>query len=126
MASGDTALERLQGYVAKVKETDYALEHTDGSGDYEARINKTLQFLQKQVKQQKDALEKVLFRFIENHQYLLTCVLSYEPQTPLSSMNHLPIPRFAFNSFVRSQQRTNLLLQPNRSSHCPIPLYQPF
>lgn len=61
MASGDTALERLQGYVGKVKETDYALEHTTGSGDYEARINKTLQFLQKQVKQQKDALEKVLF-----------------------------------------------------------------
>ena len=61
MASGNTALERLQGYVGKVKETDYALKHTTGSGDYEARINKTLQFLQKQVKQQNDALEKVLF-----------------------------------------------------------------
>ena len=61
MASGDTALEKLQSYVSKVNETDYALEHTNGSGDYEARINKTLQFLQKQVKQQKDALEKVLF-----------------------------------------------------------------
>ena len=126
MASGNTALERLQGYVGKVKETDYALEHTNESGDYEARINKTLQFLQKQVKQQKETLEKVLFLFVENHQYLLTRVLSYEPQIPLSSMNHLPFPKYAFDSFVRSQQRTSLLLQPSRSSHCPIPPYQPF
>ena len=126
MASGDTALERLQGYVGKVRETDYALEHTDERGDYEARINKTLQFLQKQVKQQKDALEKVLFPLIENHQYPLTRVLSYEPQTPLSSMIHLPIIKLASDNFVRSQQRTSLLLQPSRSSHCPIPPYQPF
>ena len=126
MASENTALERLQGYVGKVKETDYALEHTTGSGDYEARINKTLQFLQKQVKQQKDALEKVLFWLIENRQQLLIHVLSYEPQIPLSLMNHLPIPKFTFDNFVRSQQRTSLLLQPSRSSHCLIPPCQPF
>ncbi len=72
MAPVDTALGRLQDYVGKVKETDYALEHTNGSGDYEARINKTLQFLQKQVKQQKDALEKVPSPFVEHHQYSLT------------------------------------------------------
>ena len=64
MAAVDTALERLQDYVAKGKETDYTLEHTNGLEDYEARINRTLQFLQKQVQHQKDALEKVLFRFI--------------------------------------------------------------
>ena len=64
----DTPLERLQDYIGKVKETDYALENTNGNGDYEARINKTLQFLQKQVKQQKDALEKVVFPFIGDHQ----------------------------------------------------------
>ena len=126
MASGNTALERLQGYVGKVKDTDYALEHTAGSGDYEARINKTLQFLQKQVKQQKDALEKVLFCLIENRQQLLIRVLSYEPQILLSLMNHLPISKFAFDNSVRSQQRTSPLLQPSRSFHCLIPLCQPF
>lgn len=126
MASGDTALERLQDYAGKVKETDYALEHTNGSGDYEARINKTLQFLQKQVNQQKDALEKVLFPFIGDHQFLLTRMLSYEPQIPLSWMNHLQIPKSAFDSFVRSQQRTSLSLQPSRSSHCQTLPYRPF
>ena len=68
MDPADTPLERLQDYIGKVKETDYALKNTNGNGDYEARINKTLQFLQKQVKQQEDALGKVLFPFIGDHQ----------------------------------------------------------
>ena len=126
MASVDSALERLQDYVGKVKETDYALEDTNGSGDYGARINKTLLFLQKQVKQQKDDLEKVLFPFIGDHQFWLTRMLSYEPQIPLSWMNHLLIPKSAFNSFVRSQQRTSLSLQPSRYFHCQTLLCQPF
>ena len=126
MASVDTALERLQDYVSKVKETDYALEDTNGSGDYEARINKTLLFLQKEVKQQKDDLEKVLFPFIGDRQYSLTRMLSYEPQISLSWMNHLLIPKSAFDSFVRSQQRTSLSLQPSRSFHCQTLPCQPF
>ena len=126
MASVDAALERLQDYVSKVKETDYALEDTIGSGDYEARINKTLLFLQKQVKQQKDDLEKVLIPFIGDRQYSLTRMLSYEPQIPLSWMNHLLIPKSAFDSFVRSQQRTSLSLQPSRSFHCQTLPCQPF
>lgn len=126
MASVETALKSLQDYVGKVKETDYAVESTNGSGNYEARINKTLQFLQKQVKQQKDDLEKVLFPFIEDHQYPLTRMLSYESQIPLSWMNHLLILKSAFDSFVRSQQRTSLSLQPSRSFHCQTPPCQPF
>ena len=126
MDPANTVLGRLHDYVGKVKEIDYALEHTNGSEDYEARINKTLQFLQKQVKQQKDALEKVLFLIIGDHQYSLTRMLSYEPQTPISWMNHLLIPKSAFDSFVRSQQRTSLSLQPSRSSHWQTLPYQPF
>ena len=120
----DTPLERLQDYIDKVKETDYALENTNGNGDYGARINKTLQFLQKQVKQQKDALEKVVFPFIGDHQSLLTRMLSYEPRIYLSWMNHLLIPKSAFDSFIRLQQRTSLSLQPSRSSHCQTLLCQ--
>ena len=68
MDPADTPLGRLQDYIGKVKETDYTLKNTNGNGDYEARIHKTLQFLQKQVKQQEDALEKVLVPFIGDHQ----------------------------------------------------------
>ena len=55
-----TALNRLQDYTRKLKDVEYDLEHIDEEDDYEARITKTLQSLQNQVKQQRDALEMVL------------------------------------------------------------------
>ena len=59
MAAEQNALAKLQQYAGKVRGTNYDLEPGNDVGDYEARINKTLQSLQNQVKQQTDALEKV-------------------------------------------------------------------
>jgi len=60
MSPNPDLLSKLREHVAKVKETDYDLSGTHGEEDYEARINRTLQSLQNQVKQHKDVLEKVL------------------------------------------------------------------
>ncbi len=59
MALNLDPMSKLREYSAKLKETDYDLAQTHGEEDYEARINRTLQSLQNQVKQLKDALEKV-------------------------------------------------------------------
>lgn len=52
-------LQRFQDYVSKTKDTDYGLGSVDEDGQYAARLSKTLQSLQNQVKQHEAALEKV-------------------------------------------------------------------
>lgn len=59
MATQSQALEKLQEYVVKTKDTDHDQNNADGDEDYAARLNKTLQSLQNQVKQHEAALERV-------------------------------------------------------------------
>lgn len=59
MTTQSQPLERLQNYVAKTKDTEYGLDNADGNEDYAARLSKTLQSLQNQVKQHEAALESV-------------------------------------------------------------------
>lgn len=65
MATNPDTISKLQEYAAKVKETDYHLEGADAEPDYGARISRTLQSLQSQVKQHQDALEKVLISHLD-------------------------------------------------------------
>lgn len=64
MASNTDTVSKLHDYAVRVKETDYHLQSADVEPDYEARINRTLQSLQNQVKQHQDALEKVRFSHV--------------------------------------------------------------
>lgn len=57
MTTQSQPLELLQNYVAKTKDTDYGLKAADEDEDYAARLIKTLQSLQNQVKQHEVALE---------------------------------------------------------------------
>ena len=59
MASQSQPLEKLQEYVAKTQDTDYGQNTANGDEDYAARLSKTLQSLQNQVKQHEAALERV-------------------------------------------------------------------
>ena len=59
MATKLQPIKELQEYLQKTKDTDYGLENTDEDDNYAARLVKTLQSLQNQVKQHKAALEKV-------------------------------------------------------------------
>lgn len=59
MATQSQALEKLQEYVVKTKDTDHDQNNADGDEDYAARLNKTLQSLQNQVKQHEAALERL-------------------------------------------------------------------
>ena len=59
MSTQPQPLQRFQDYISKVTDTDYGLGSVDEDGDYAARLSKTLQFLQNQVKQHEAALEKV-------------------------------------------------------------------
>ena len=53
------SLQKFQDYVSKTKDTDYGLGSVDEDSHYAARLSKTLQSLQNQVKQHEAALEKV-------------------------------------------------------------------
>ena len=64
MATQSQVMEKLQGIVAKSKDTDYGPQIADGEEDYAARLSKTLQSLQNQVKQHEAALEKVSSRIM--------------------------------------------------------------
>ena len=57
MTTQSQPLELLQNYVAKTKDTDYGLKAADEDEGYAARLIKTLQSLQNQVKQHEVALE---------------------------------------------------------------------
>lgn len=59
MTTQSQSLEKLQDYVANTEDTDYGLKNADGDEDYAARLSRTLQSLQNQVKQHEAALEKV-------------------------------------------------------------------
>lgn len=58
-------LGKLHEYVAKTKDTDYGLNTADGDEEYAARLSKSLQSLQIQVKQHEAALEKVTSRLAQ-------------------------------------------------------------
>ena len=60
MANHAQAYEKLHQYVNKVRDTEYDTAATNGKNAYEARLDKTLQALQDQVKEQQDALQKVI------------------------------------------------------------------
>lgn len=60
MASRAQAYEKLHEYTTKVGDTEYNTAATNGKIAYEARLDKTLQALQDQVKEQQDALQKVI------------------------------------------------------------------
>lgn len=60
MTTQSQSLEKLQEYVAKTEDTDYGLENADGDEGYAARLSRTLQSLQNQVKQHEAALESVI------------------------------------------------------------------
>ena len=62
MSTQSQSLQKFQDYVSKIKDTAYGLVSVDEDGDYAARLNKTLQSLQNQVKQHEAALEKVSLR----------------------------------------------------------------
>ena len=74
MASPSQSLKGLQEYVAKTKDIDYGPKSADEDEDYAARLNKTLQSLQNQVKQHETALEKVSPSVGELHS---TCSAEY-------------------------------------------------
>ena len=59
MATKLQTLKELQDYVTKKKDTDYGPKNTVEDDNYAARLIKTLQSLQDQVKQHEAALEKV-------------------------------------------------------------------
>lgn len=59
MASQSQPLAKLQEYVVKTQDTDYGLNTAIGDEDYAARLTKTLQSLQNQVKQHEASLERV-------------------------------------------------------------------
>ena len=60
MSAQSQPLHKLQEYDAKTKGTDYGQVPVDGDEeDYAARLSKSLQSLQNQVKQYEAALEKV-------------------------------------------------------------------
>ena len=59
MAAQPQSLDKLREYAAKVKDVGYDTGSTDGELAYEVRLNKTLEHLQAQVKEQEAALEKV-------------------------------------------------------------------
>ena len=59
MSAQSQPLQNFQDYVSKKKDTDYGPGSVDEDEDYAARLNKTLQSLQNQVKQHEAALEKV-------------------------------------------------------------------
>lgn len=59
MATELQALEKFQEYVTKTNDKDCGQNNTDRDEDYAARLNKTLQSLQNQVKQHEAALERV-------------------------------------------------------------------
>ena len=60
MANHAQALEKLQEYASKVRGTEYNTVANNGKIAYEARLDRTLQALQDQVKGQQDALQKVI------------------------------------------------------------------
>lgn len=62
MASHAQAYEKLHEYTTKVGQTEYNTAATNGKTAYEARLDKTLEILQNQVKKQQDALQKVVHR----------------------------------------------------------------
>lgn len=62
MASHAQAYEKLHEYTIKIGETEYHTGVTNGKIAYEARLDKTLEVLQNQVKEQQDALQKVVYR----------------------------------------------------------------
>ena len=59
MATQSESLSKFQEYVAKIKDTDYGPTPANENEDYPARLDKTLQSLQNQVKEHKAALERV-------------------------------------------------------------------
>ena len=59
MSTQSQSLQRFQDYVSKTKDADYGLGSVDEDGDYPARLSKSLQSLQNQVKQHEAALERV-------------------------------------------------------------------
>lgn len=62
MASHAQAYEKLHEYTTKVGETEYYTAATNGKIAYGPRLDKTLAVLQNQVKEQQDALQKVVQR----------------------------------------------------------------
>lgn len=60
MAAQHHAFVKLQEYAVRVKDVGYETEPVGGALDYEARLNRTLIYLQDQVKQHGAALEKVV------------------------------------------------------------------
>ncbi len=65
MATQSQVLEKVQGIAAKSKDTDHGPQNADGEEEYAARLSKTLQSLQNQVKQHEAALEKVSSRITQ-------------------------------------------------------------
>ena len=59
MATQHESFVKLHEYNAKVKNAGYDTDSTEGEVVYEAKLNKTLKYLQDQVKQQEAAFEKV-------------------------------------------------------------------
>ena len=59
MATHSQPLSELKAYIAKTNDTDYGLKNADEDDAYAARLSKTLQSLQNQVKQHEAALERV-------------------------------------------------------------------
>ncbi|KAF6240013.1 hypothetical protein HO173_001621 [Letharia columbiana] len=59
MAIESQYLGKLQEYVTKTKDIDYGQNNADGDEDYAARLCKSLQSLQNQVKQHEAALERL-------------------------------------------------------------------
>jgi hypothetical protein len=59
MATKADPLAKLQNYRDRLRETDYALDTGEPDDDYGFRVNKTLQSLQTQVKQNEAALQQV-------------------------------------------------------------------
>lgn len=62
MAGHTQAYEKLHEYASKVRDTEYNTTATHGKLAYDARLDKTIQALQNQVKEQQDALEQVIHR----------------------------------------------------------------
>ena len=61
MAEGISPFERLQRYIEKTKKTPITPDIDDTEEDYEARVTKSLKYLQNQVTQHQEALEQVHF-----------------------------------------------------------------
>ena len=124
MANRQQILEKLQAYVKKIQETEYATSSVEEQNAYESRLEVACEELTERVRQETSALEQV---------NLATKALlhrlhkrSSEPELePMLSPSPLQTPKRASASSTSSQPPTRTSPPPHPISLTRTPPYQP-